>query len=116
MKFKQYDVTPEQWVLLKELYEEDKISQKALSLRVGKDPNTLKVMVDKLEQKGYVKREKNPNDQRAFFLILTQNALEIIKQLDPLDQSMIANIRHNFTEEELTLFKSMLTKVSHNLK
>ncbi|WP_051505368.1 MarR family winged helix-turn-helix transcriptional regulator [Sulfurospirillum arcachonense] len=115
-KFKNYDVTPEQWVVLKELFEEDKISQKELSLRVDKDPNTIKAIVDKLEKKGYVNRQKNPSDQRAFLLTLTRSAFELIKQLDPLDENMIANISENFTEEDLKIFRTMLSKVNRNLK
>ena len=114
-KFKNFDITPEQWVVLKQLFKEDKISQKELSMRVGKDQNTIKAMVDKLEKKAYIKRQKNKDDKRAFLLTLTIEGRELIDILEPLDQEMLKNIGKDFSQEELILLRKMLSKVTTNL-
>lgn len=50
--FEPFEITPEQWIIIKALLREDKLSQKELSLRVNKDQNTTKAIVDKLVKKG----------------------------------------------------------------
>lgn len=114
-KFKSFDITPEQWVILKKLSIEDKISQKELSRRVEKDQNTVKVMVDKLEKKAFIKREKNSEDKRAFLLTITQEGINLVNTLEPLDQEMLRAIGEDFTQEELAFLRKMLSKVTNNL-
>ena len=114
-KFKRFNITPEQWVVLKKLSQEDKISQKELSNRLNKDQNTVKAMVDKLEKKSYIKRQKNEKDKRAFLLTLTPEGVEVINILEPLDQEMLKNIGKDFSQEELALLRKMLSKVTANL-
>ncbi|WP_340147717.1 MarR family winged helix-turn-helix transcriptional regulator [Brachyspira hampsonii] len=64
-----FDITPEQLIVLKELAKEEGISQKELSLRLDKDQNTVKAMIDKLEIKSFIIRKENNLDKRAFFII-----------------------------------------------
>nr|WP_241210653.1 MarR family transcriptional regulator [Brachyspira hampsonii] len=45
------------------------MSQKELSLRLDKDQNTVKAMIDKLEIKSFIIRKENNLDKRAFFII-----------------------------------------------
>ncbi|MBW5411115.1 MarR family transcriptional regulator, partial [Brachyspira hampsonii] len=69
-----FDITPEQLIVLKELAKEEGISQKELSLRLDKDQNTVKAMIDKLEIKSFIIRKENNLDKRAFSLFLTDKA------------------------------------------
>ncbi|MGL4403009.1 MAG: MarR family winged helix-turn-helix transcriptional regulator [Fusobacteriaceae bacterium] len=114
-RFREYEITPEQWVILKNLREEDKISQKELSVRVEKDPNTVKAIIDKLEKKSYLIRQENPHDKRAFLLSLTQTGHEICKILQPLDDDMLLNMSKTLSEEEIKAFKLTLSKIAQNL-
>ena len=95
-----FDITPEQLIVLKELAKEEGISQKELSIRLDKDQNTVKAMIDKLEVKSFIKRKENKLDKRAFSLYLTEKAKKelpiienyenqvldtIVKELNPKD-------------------------------
>lgn len=115
-KFKEFDITPEQWVILKELSKEDKISQNELSFRVEKDKNNIKAIVDKLEKKGYVIREENLNDKRAFLITLTNKAYLLINELKDIDTEFNNDLSKNINEEDIKLFKSLLIKFQKNLK
>ncbi|MGL5989441.1 MarR family winged helix-turn-helix transcriptional regulator [Cetobacterium sp.] len=115
LKFKEYDITPEQWGVLKELSKEDKISQNELSIRVEKDKNNIKSIVDKLEQKGYLLRKQDFFDKRALLIILTDKALLMIAKLSPLDSYMNDEIFKNINLEDLKSFKSVLDKIKINL-
>lgn len=115
VEFKEFDITPEQWVILKELSKEDKISQNELSLRVEKDKNNIKAIIDKLEKKGYLIRQENLNDKRAFLISLTDKAYPLINQLKDIDNEFNNEFSKNIKEKDIELFKILLTKLKENL-
>ena len=115
IKFKEFDITPEQWVILKELSKEDKISQNELSFRVEKDKNNIKAIIDKLEKKGYLLRQENLNDKRAFLIRLTDKAYLLINKLKDIDTEFNNELSKNINEKDIELFKIFLTKLKENL-
>lgn len=52
-RFEKYDITPEQWVILRTVFENEGLSQKQLAQLVDKDANNVKVLVDKLVKKPF---------------------------------------------------------------
>lgn len=115
LKFKDYDITPEQWVILKELSNEDRISQNEISLRVGKDKNNIKALIDKLEKKEYVIRQQDTNDKRAFLITLTDKAYLLIEELKDIDKAFNEEISQNLNQSELEQFKLLLDKFKKKL-
>ena len=113
--FAEYDITPEQWVVIKQLLQEEGISQKELSLAVRKDQNTTKAIVDKLTLKGYIHREGNPQDKRAFVLTLTPKAKEMAPKLAKLDEEMIEALKEGLSDKELEALSLTLKKIQKNL-
>jgi DNA-binding MarR family transcriptional regulator len=49
----------------------DSLSQQAIGERLRIDRTTMVSLIDDLERAGYVKRERNPDDRRAYVIILT---------------------------------------------
>jgi MarR family transcriptional regulator, lower aerobic nicotinate degradation pathway regulator len=47
------------------------LSQQAIGERLRVDRTTMVSLIDELERKGYVKRERNPDDRRAYVIRLT---------------------------------------------
>jgi DNA-binding MarR family transcriptional regulator len=47
------------------------LSQQAIGERLRIDRTTMVALIDDLEQAGYVKRERNPADRRAYLITLT---------------------------------------------
>jgi DNA-binding MarR family transcriptional regulator len=47
------------------------LSQQAIGERLRIDRTTMVSLIDDLEQAGYVKRERNPDDRRAYVITLT---------------------------------------------
>lgn len=108
-------ITPEQWILIKALLEQEGISQKELSIAVRKDQNTTKAIVDKLTDKGYIHRVENPMDRRAFILTLTPKAREIAPKLESLDKQMLQALQGNLDQEDLEKFYTTLLKIKENI-
>jgi len=78
-----YGVSSGQWRSLRVLWEEDDITQRDLSDRVGATEATTVLMVRSLERDGLVIRRKDPNDRRKVRIILTPKARKLRAKLMP---------------------------------
>ena len=117
-KFKigDFDVTVDQWLVLKNLSENDLLSQTELAYLVFKDHPTLTRIIDLLCKKGYVERIPHPMDRRSFQLQLTDDGFKKVEQLKP----QIAQIREkaweNLGTSDFEEFKRILNTIYSNLE
>ena len=85
-----------------------------LILYIQKDPNNVKALVDKLEQKKLIKRTPNPNDKRAFSLSTTDKGIELINTLNQVDISVISDVEKSLTTQENIQLLELLSKIEKN--
>ncbi|WP_420482218.1 MarR family winged helix-turn-helix transcriptional regulator [Brachyspira intermedia] len=111
----EFDITPEQLIVLKELAKEEGISQKELSFRLDKDQNTVKAMIDKLESKSFIIRKENKLDKRAFSLFLTDKAKENLPIMENYESKVLENIVKELSNEDADKFISILEKIRKNI-
>ena len=62
-----------QWAFLRILWQEDGLTQKALSVLVSNHPSTTVDTLRTLEREGFVERRPDPSDGRAMLVFLTQD-------------------------------------------
>lgn len=113
---KKYDISPEQWSLIFRVVERSGLTQKELSDSTYKDQANITRSIDRLEQKGFLKRIENPNDRRSFQLIPTLEALTLVEYVAPLSQTFNQRLTQGFSEEETQTLITLLKKVHHNLE
>jgi len=113
---KKYDISPEQWSLIFRVVERSGLTQKELSDSTYKDQANITRSIDRLEQKGFLKRIENPNDRRSFQLIPTQEALTLVEQIVPLSHAFNQRLTQGFSEEEAHTLIALLKKVHDNLE
>lgn len=113
---KEYDISPEQWSLVFRVVERSGLTQKELSDSTYKDQANITRSIDRLEQKGFLKRIENPNDRRSFQLVPTQDAIALVERIIPLSQAFNAELTQGFSEEETKMLIALLNKVHHNLE
>ena len=113
---KEYDISPEQWSLVFRVVERSGLTQKELSDSTYKDQANITRSIDRLEQKGFLKRIENPNDRRSFQLVPTQDAIALVERIIPLSQAFNAQLTQGFSEEETKMLIALLNKVHHNLE
>ncbi|SKA78116.1 MarR family winged helix-turn-helix transcriptional regulator [Desulfobaculum bizertense] len=77
------DVTSEQWALLCHLWEQEGRSQKELAELSFKDTANITRMIDVLEGKGIVHREKDPADRRTYKIFLTPKGRALRGEIMP---------------------------------
>lgn len=112
---KPYNVTPEQWVLLVHLWDDDGITQKELAEKSNKDQPTTTRILDKLEKRGLLYRTADPNDRRAFLIYLTNEGKDAKEPLTGLARKALAIALHGLSNEEQELLRGLLKRIINNL-
>lgn len=115
-QLKEFDITTEQWQVLKSLYLNDQCNQKELAKICFKDQAALTRILDILEKKELVKREKSQNDRREFLIVLTSEGEELAEKTMALISEEIKRMYSGFTDEEENALKSLLKKLVDNLE
>ena len=115
-EFKEFNITPEQFIVLVKLFEEEGISQMELAIKLDKDKNTVKAMVDNLEKKNYILKRNNEIDRRAYSLFTTEKAKEIIPILKEREKKITQTLLLNLELEEMEKTDSTLKKIRENVE
>jgi DNA-binding MarR family transcriptional regulator len=77
-------VTVAEWVLLRQLLDEEALAPSRLSERMGMTRGTVTKLADRLIAKGLLVRAANPEDARAQTLALTDKGRRLVPQLAEL--------------------------------
>ncbi|GAB2615147.1 MarR family winged helix-turn-helix transcriptional regulator [Belliella aquatica] len=117
-KFNQmdYDITVDQWLVLKNLAENELLSQTELAQLVFKDHPTLTRIIDILSKKGFVERIPHPQDRRSFQLHLTKEGSEKVNSLKPDVAQIREKAWENLDEKDFDEFKRILNTIYSNLE
>ena len=114
---KKYGValTPEQFLLIDLLWNQGTMTQQKVADTMKKDKNSVTKLVDALEQKGLVIRQKGSSDRRENCLILTKKALDMKFGAKETGISILEDMIEGISEEELKSFLATLSKLSSNM-
>ncbi|MBW3110987.1 MULTISPECIES: MarR family winged helix-turn-helix transcriptional regulator [Bacillaceae] len=116
VNLKDFDVTPEQWTVLKRLAEQDGISQKQLAMKSEKDQPTVTRILDILERKELIYKQKNTEDRRSFLIFITEKGMTAKNELSPFIEELYEEtILKGISEEELEVYKSVLSQINANM-
>lgn len=108
------DLTYTQYIALLALWEKKKISVKALGDVLYLDSGTLSPVLKKLENKGYISRNRSPEDERSVFVTLTEKGRELQKTAASVPGRMAACV--NLEPQEAAELHRLLGKVLAGLE
>lgn len=97
------------------MWVQDGISQKELSEKSFKDQPTTARILDKLEQRGLIRRQADAEDRRVTLIYLTSEGHEIKDPLIPLAIKSLEHALQGFTEQEQDELKNLLNRIEDNL-
>ncbi|MDO9534168.1 MAG: MarR family transcriptional regulator [Bacillota bacterium] len=109
-----FNIGKGQALFLFALYQQDGLSQEKLAYHLNIDKSTTARALDKLEQAGYVTREKNIKDLRSNQIFLTQKAIEFKPRLYSILERWTTILSEGMTEEEIETALKLLTKMFEN--
>jgi MarR family transcriptional regulator, transcriptional regulator for hemolysin len=108
-------LTRAQWHLIAAVARHPGATQRLIAEALEVREITAGRLVDRLCDEGYLKRQENPNDRRAYCLYLTPAAQPVLDKLDELGKIHEAAIFAGFEAEELEQLDELLDGISRNL-
>ena len=110
-----HQITPGQWYFLRTLWDEEGLSQRELSRRVGTTEPTTVSALRLLARNGMIERVRNPKDRRTINIFLTDKARDMKADLMPVAVEVNNIATAGLSEEEFAQLGALLQKVRENL-
>lgn len=110
-----FNITVDQWLVLKHLYEHDEMKQNALAELINKDNPTLTRIIDLLCKKGLTERTLHPSDRRSFIVRLTKEGVKRVEGLKPKIKNVRLKAWEGLSERDFNQFKKILNTIYNNL-
>jgi DNA-binding MarR family transcriptional regulator len=110
-----FDMTVDQWLVMKLTDENEALSQRELAALMYKDMPTVTRIVDILCTKGLVEREESPADRRVSILKLTEEGREKVTNSRKQVRSIRLKAWEGLNEKDFDEFNRILNKIYDNL-
>ncbi|MGG7179105.1 MarR family winged helix-turn-helix transcriptional regulator [Clostridium paraputrificum] len=112
--YAKYNIGAGQYLFLRVLYKEERPTQEYLSNILNIDKATTARALKKLEDEGYIYREKSEDDKRANVIELTQKALNIKEEFFEVHRLWEKKITEYLDDSEKALALKLLKKIATN--
>ena len=114
-RLQNHQITPGQWYFLRILWDEEGLSQRELSRRVGTTEPTTVSALRLLARSGMIERVRNPKDRRTINIYLTDKARNMKADLMPVAFEVNDVATRGLTDFEFAQLRGLLQKVRENL-
>jgi DNA-binding MarR family transcriptional regulator len=104
------------WFILTRLAGEDGLSQGEVSRYYEMDPSRITRTAQALESEGFIKRERDPKDNRVVRMYLTGEGRKLLRRLPELNEHLRCRIHTVLSEEELAELQRMLVVLAEAMK
>lgn len=107
-------VTPEMWLVLSRLYARDGQYQTQIADSTFRDrPNTSRILAG-LEQRGFVRKEKDEEDMRRVRVHLTDQGKAFVRDVAPMAARTRDSLYEGLSGEELRVLRTVLRRIERN--
>lgn len=114
-KIEPYGVTPGMWYFLRALWQEDGLTQRELSRRIGTmEPTTLTALIA-MERAGLITRERDDTDRRKLNVLLTTKGHALKEVMMPFAIEVVERATAGLSVEDKARFLRYLATVQSNL-
>ena len=111
-----HGLTVPQYHLLRELFGEEGITQRELSLRLSTTEPAVLGTLRRLEEQGLVRRERDAHDRRKINVRLAPRGRALRRPLHAHALRLNAVMRRGLSEAEVRQFRTLLERVDANLR
>lgn len=112
---REFNLTGQQMGYLKYVNNHPGIPQEELAKQLRIDKGSVAKALRDMADKGYIIREQNPQDKRAYCLFPTEKAAEIAKCGEEKASEFERQLTKGMTAEEIETFKTLLNKITKNM-
>jgi DNA-binding MarR family transcriptional regulator len=111
-----FQITIDQWLIIKVLMENPGISQQELSELVFKDGASVTRIIDLLVKSNYLERKINKNDRRKSNLKITPSGKKIIENVQKVVLENRRTALNTVSEKDLETVQQVLVQIIENCK
>ena len=108
-----HNLTISQFGVLEALLHKGPLCQRALAQKLLKSGGNMTTVVDNLEKRGLVRRQRGEADRRFSTVHLTDEGRELIERIFPAHAQGIAELFSVLTPEEQTQLGNLCRKLGH---
>lgn len=111
-----YNLGPGQLPILIMLFHKERVRQVDLATQLQLDKTSLARTISKMEENGYIERNKDDHDSRAYSISLTPKARQFKNDLIPILTNWTDILLQDFTSNEQDQFIAFLQRAADNAK
>ena len=109
-----HGLTPFHWVVLCCLWQEDGLATSTIGERLQQVGGTLTGVLDRMEERGLVRRERDSRDRRIWLIWLTDAGKELEEILPPIAMEIREQAMAGMSQAEQELFSTLIDKAIAN--
>ncbi|EQA53246.1 winged helix DNA-binding domain protein [Leptospira kmetyi serovar Malaysia str. Bejo-Iso9] len=110
-----HSITPEEWIILNRLWENDGLTQNEISQKTIKDKTTVTRFLSKMEEDGLIQRKSSKEDKRVNHVHLTAKGKKLKELLIPIAKELMSNAAEGISHEHLRITLETLKQIETNL-
>lgn len=110
-----FGLTPFHWVVLCCLWEEDGLATCRIGERLQQVGGTLTGVLDRMEERGLIRRERDRRDRRVWRIWLTEEGKRMETVLPPVAMQLREQAMTGISDRERELFSQLLDQAITNL-
>src|SRR5438876_4776968 len=110
----QFDISAAQLIVLSSVANREADCASALCKSISYDPGAMTRMIDRLQQKGLVRRVPNADDRRAANLELTAAGRALYPQLIAAKETVQAQFLRGFSAHDVRVLETLLNRMLDN--
>ena len=105
-----------QGVILYSLWNNKELTIKEIGKITGLAKTSLTSMLDRMEEKGLIRRKDNSEDKRSIKIMLTDKAKELEQDYNDISNKMSNIFYKNFSDKEINEIENYLERIISNLE
>ncbi|MEX2335902.1 MAG: MarR family transcriptional regulator [Fulvivirga sp.] len=110
------NITVDQWLIIRSLYEHNDLNQKEIAQMVNKDTPTLTRIIDLLCKKGLAIRKPHLKDRRCFIVHLTDDGRNAVENMLPSVKDIRMKAWEGLSKDDFVQFQYILNTIYKNLE
>jgi len=113
--FARYNLTEQQWRVLRVVWSNDNVTSSQLSERTLLSAPSLVTIIDRMEKKQLVKRKRSNEDRRQTFIVATKKSRALEEEVIPQVNKIQHKIENCVTTQEWLSLEQILNKFNDGM-
>lgn len=110
-----YGLTQFHWVVLCCLWEQDGLATRDIGDRLRQVGGTMTGVLDRMEERGLIRRERDQRDRRIWRIWLTETGRELYNVLPPIAMEIRERVMQGISEDDQRIVSNLVDRAIANL-